>query len=164
MMVHSYPVHIDLPVRHKRVWTEEDERKSQARFDKQHRKSWRNRRRQIREGSLLTAEAFCRMRGISRGELTRLELRRDIFSVDIDHRYYYPRELAVARGVRLSRLTRVCRRLREWVEGWSRYDVVIGGRWETLGGRTVVQSVHRPKAIRCALAIADARSENWAPR
>jgi hypothetical protein len=72
----------------------------------------------------------------------------DVFTVEIAGRQYYPAMLASVRGVRLSRLNRICRQMRI-VPAWLRYDALSTCR-ESLGGKSVVQVLRRGAGYRRA--------------
>ncbi len=72
----------------------------------------------------------------------------DVFDVAIAGKRYYPAMLASVRGVRLSRLNRICRQLAP-LPTWLRYDALSTCR-ETLGGKSVVQVLRRGAGYRRA--------------
>ncbi|WP_172170304.1 helix-turn-helix domain-containing protein [Paraburkholderia elongata] len=106
------------------------------------------RRRKVQRGEFLSAQAFCRQRGVSPAELRRLGRRGDVFGVEIAHRRYYPAVLASVSGVQLSRLDRLCRRLRP-LPAWLRWDTLTAPRG-SLGDRSVMQSLSRGARYRRA--------------
>ena len=164
MMAFTRLVHIDLPEPEEdREPTEVAEQEARAFFDRFKRQSRRYRRQLVRSGALLTPDAFCRRRGISRRELSRIELQRDVFSIDVGHRRYYPRELAKQPRVVLWRLTRVCRRFGRHVPDWAKHDVLTT-RWAPLGDATMLRAIRRPRGLRWSFIMANGTSEEWAPR
>lgn len=72
----------------------------------------------------------------------------DVFNVEIAGRQYYPALLASVGGVRLSRLSRICRQLAP-LPVWLRYDTLSTCR-ESLGGKVVVQVLRRGAGYRRA--------------
>lgn len=106
------------------------------------------RRRAVASGEFLPAEAFCRRRGVSPARLEKLMRQGDVFTVEIAGRQYYPAVLASVRGMRLSRLNCICRRMRI-VPDWIRYDALTTNR-ETLAGQTIVRVLRRGAGFRRA--------------
>lgn len=106
------------------------------------------RRRAVARGEFLSAAAFCRRRGVSSARLETLMHQGAVFTVTIAGRQYYPAMLASVRGVRLSRLNRICRQLAP-VSAWLRYDALSTCR-ESLGGKVVVQVLRRGAGYRRA--------------
>lgn len=107
------------------------------------------RQRAVARGEFLSAAAFCRRRGVSPASLETLMHQGAVFTVTIAGRQYYPAALAGVRGVRLSRLNRIFRRMRI-VPEWIRYDALTANR-ETLAGQTIVQLLRRGAGYRRAL-------------
>jgi len=106
------------------------------------------RKRAVSRGEFLSAAAFCRRRGVSPARLRILMHQGDVFDVAIAGKRYYPAVLASVRGVRLSRLNRICRQMRI-VPAWLRYDALSTCR-ESLGGKSVVQVLRRGAGYRRA--------------
>lgn len=72
----------------------------------------------------------------------------DVFAVEIARNQYYPAVLASARGVHLSRLNRICRRMRT-LPVWLRYDP-LRTKKGSLGGKTILQLLSRGAGYRRA--------------
>ena len=72
----------------------------------------------------------------------------DVFDVAFGNKRLYPAVLASVRGVQLSRLNRICRRLRT-LPGCLRYDPLITTKG-SLGGKTVLQLLGRGAGYRRA--------------
>ena len=164
MMAYTHRVYVNLPEPEGEPELDDEElRESREFFDRFKRESRRYQRRIVRSGELLEAEAFCRRRNISRGELRRLERQRLVFSVEVGYTRYYPRFLATRRSVLRDRLTRVCRRISTHVPDWSRY-YFFTTRWASIGDTTVLRAVRRPRGLQWSFTMANGISEEWAPR
>jgi hypothetical protein len=111
------------------------------------------RQRAVARGEFLSAAAFRRRRGVSPARLRILMHQGNVFDLAIANRRYYPAVLASVRGVRLSRLTRICRRMRT-LPAWLRFDALVTSRGP-LGGKSVVQVLRRGAGYRRARWYAD---------
>ncbi|MDD1790150.1 hypothetical protein [Burkholderia gladioli] len=72
----------------------------------------------------------------------------DVFNVAIANKRYYPAGLASVSGVQLSRLNRICRRMRA-LPGWLRYDALTSTKG-SLGGKAILQLLRRGDGYRRA--------------
>jgi hypothetical protein len=113
-----------------------------------------------RQGTFLSADSFCRRRGISREHLVRLERRGDIFSVIIDHKRRYPAVLC-DRRYSWTKLARFCRRLGPHVPPMLKDDALVS-RFGSLGGITVLQALRRGDTYRLALELAEGTADEHA--
>jgi hypothetical protein len=116
----------------------------------------------VRNGALLSTNAFCRRRGISPAHLVRLERQGDVFAVTIDHKAYYPAVLADT-SHDMHRLAKLCRQLGQHVPAMTRYHFFVT-RWVSLGKKTPLQALHRGRRYAWALRKADGVADDYAPR
>jgi hypothetical protein len=116
--------------------------------DNLERSARRWRRRAVARGEYLSAKVFCRRRRVSMGRLRTLMHQGDVFDVAIANRRYYPTVLTSVRGVRLSRLDRLCRQLAP-LPTWHRYDALTSAKG-SLGGKSVLQLLGRGAGYRRA--------------
>lgn len=122
--------------------------------DSLERSARRQRRRAVARGEFLSARAFCCRRGVSPARLRTLIHQGDVFDVAIGSKRYYPAVLASVKGVQLSRLNRICRRMRT-LPGWLRYDPLITTKG-SLGGKTILKLLSRGAGYRRARWYASA--------
>ena len=143
--------------------TQTEDDKPEDRFWRQNveRRAARARRRLVRNGALLSTNAFCRRRGISPAHLVRLERQGDVFAVTIDHKAYYPAVLADT-SHDMHRLANLCRQLGQHVPAMTRYHFFVT-RWVSLGKKTPLQALHRGRRYAWALRKADGVADEHMP-
>jgi len=141
--------------------TEDDKPEDRFWWQNVERRAARARRRLVRNGALLSTNAFCRRRGISPAHLVRLERQGDVFAVTIDHKAYYPAVFADT-SHDMHRLAKLCRQLGPHVPAMTRYHFFVT-RWVSLGKKTPLQALHRGRRYAWALRKADGIADEHMP-
>lgn len=109
-------------------------------------------RRLVRLQKLLTASQFCNHAGVTRRELHQRERLRTVIKVFVANRPYYP--ALHARAGRLGfRLARVSSALSAGADPWT-VHFELAHRFESLGNKTLLQTMQRGAGFRVALRYA----------
>ena len=117
------------------------------------------RRRFVRKGILLSAEAFCQRRVISRDELVRQERSGEVFVMVVDGTRHYPAFLA-DNILNRHRLTKLLRRMPPALPPELLFDLFMARRG-SLGDKSPLQAIRRGARYRVAMRLADSLAEEY---
>lgn len=119
----------------------------------------RVRRRIVRGGVLLRANAFCIRKGISCQKLLRLLRKREVFSMTVDGVPHYPAALAGGR-IQGRRISKLLRRMPVVLPSELLFDL-LHTRRASLGNKSPLQTIRRRKQFRIALRVADCLADEF---